>query len=187
MLKIRIPTPLHLAAQEGKLSIAKFFVDRGIDTGAQDNDGRTPLRIAAYNGNLDVVKFFLERNMGIEVKNNDPYKMIEIIKVLKKEIINQVETTPNVKRWAEFFVEKLRYSIKNVAQEKLKDGMLHDRYSSVNNLADEIYNSDGKLFDDIIKKVINDVYGKVDTKKNIKFYTRSWLYWSAYFRLRSCL
>ncbi|QJT94995.2 ankyrin repeat domain-containing protein, partial [Wolbachia endosymbiont of Diaphorina citri] len=161
--------PLHLAAQEGKLSIAKFFVDRGIDTGAQDNDGRTPLRIAAYNGNLDVVKFFLERNMGIEVKNNDPYKMIEIIKVLKKEIINQVETTPNVKRWAEFFVEKLRYSIKNVAQEKLKDGMLHDRYSSVNNLADEIYNSDGKLFDDIIKKVINDVYGKVDTKKILSF------------------
>ncbi|QLK12124.1 ankyrin repeat domain-containing protein [Wolbachia endosymbiont of Diaphorina citri] len=91
-----------------------------MDTGAQDNDGRTPLRIAAYNGNLDVVKFFLREIWVLRLKINDPYKMIEIIKVLKKEIINQVETTPNVKRWAEFFVEKLRYSIKNVAQEKLR-------------------------------------------------------------------
>ncbi|MFT4314937.1 MAG: ankyrin repeat domain-containing protein [Wolbachia pipientis] len=161
--------PLHLAAQEGKLNIAKFLVNRGIDTGTQDNDGRTPLRIAAYNGNLDVVKFFLDRNTGIEVKNNDPHQMMKIVKSVKKEIINQAETTPNVKRWAEFFVEKLRYSIKNVAQEKLKDDMLHDRYSSFNNLADEIYNSDGKLFDDIIKKVINEVYGKVDTKKILSF------------------
>lgn len=157
--------PLHWAAQEGKLNIAKFLVDKGADIGAKGNNGRTPLRIAAYNGNLDMVKFFLDGNMGIKVKSNDPYKMIEVVESVKNEIINQVDTLSNVKRWAKSFVEKLRYSIKSVAKEKLKDGMLHNRYSLVNELVNEIYKSDGKLFDDIIKGVINDVYGRVDTKK----------------------
>ncbi|WP_353287768.1 ankyrin repeat domain-containing protein [Wolbachia endosymbiont (group B) of Gerris lacustris] len=50
--------------------------------------------------------------------------------------------------------------------------MLRNRYSSVNELANEIYKSDGKLFDDIIKGVINEVYGRVDTKE-ILSYVRS--------------
>ncbi|WP_353271021.1 ankyrin repeat domain-containing protein [Wolbachia endosymbiont (group A) of Hedychridium roseum] len=158
--------PLHLAAQEGKLNIAEFLIDKGYDIKAEDKDSRTPLRIAGCNGNLDVVKFFLSKDAtNIEDRNNDPYKMMERVKVLKKEIINQAETVPNVKRWAEFFVEKLKYSIKNVVKEKLKDGMLHDRYGSVNTLANDIYNFDQRLFNNTIKGVINDVYGKVDTKK----------------------
>ncbi|WP_264686029.1 MULTISPECIES: ankyrin repeat domain-containing protein [unclassified Wolbachia] len=160
--------PLHLAAQEGKLNIAEFLIDKGYDIKdkAEDKDSRTPLRIAGCNGNLDVVKFFLSKDAtSIEDRNNDPYKMMETVKVLKKEIINQAETVPNVKRWAEFFVEKLKYSIKNVVKEKLKDGMLHDRYGSVNTLANDIYNFDQRLFNNTIKGVINDVYRKVDTKK----------------------
>lgn len=162
--------PLHWAAQVGNLNIAKFLVDKGADIVARDSDGRTPLYVAAYNGNLDMVKFFLGKNAGIE--NNDPYKMMKVVDVLKKEIINQVVAAANVEKWAELFVEKLRYSIKSVAKEKLKDGMLHNGYSSVNKFADEIYKSDGKLFDDIIKGVINDVYGRVDTKE-ILSYVRS--------------
>ncbi|WP_341815970.1 ankyrin repeat domain-containing protein [Wolbachia endosymbiont (group B) of Idaea biselata] len=157
--------PLHWAAQEGKLNIAKFLVDKGADIRAKDKDGRTPLLMAAYNGDLEMVKFFLDKNASIEAKSNDLYKMMGIVESAKKEIINQADTAANVKKWAEFFVEKLRYSIKSVAKEKLKDGMLHNGYSSVNKLADEIYRSDGKLFDDIIKGVINDVYGKLDIKK----------------------
>ncbi len=161
--------PLHLAAQEGKLNIAQYLVDKGADIQARDNDGRTPLRMAAYNGDLEMVKFFLDKNSSVEVKNNDPYKMMGIAESVKKEIISQADTASNVKRWAEFFVEKLRYSIKSVAKEKLKDGMLHDRYGSVNTLANEIYKSDGKLFDDIIRAIINDVYGRMDTKKILSF------------------
>ncbi|MFP3021113.1 MAG: ankyrin repeat domain-containing protein [Wolbachia sp.] len=161
--------PLHLAVQEDKLNIAKFLVDRGADIQARDSDGRTPLRMAAYNGDLEMVKFFLDKNASIEAKGNDPYKMMGVVEGVKKEIINQADTAPNVKRWAEFFVEKLRYSIKSVAKEKLKDGMLRNRYSSVNELANEIYKSDGKLFDDIIKGVINDVYGRVDTKETLSY------------------
>ncbi|WP_353286446.1 ankyrin repeat domain-containing protein [Wolbachia endosymbiont (group A) of Crataerina pallida] len=157
--------PLHWTAQQGNLNIAKFLVDKGADIGAKGNDGRTPLHVAACSGDLDMVKFFLDKNASIEAKSNDPYKMMGIVESAKKEIINQADTSSNVKRWAEFFAEKLRHSIKSVAQEKLKDGMLHDRYGSVNRLANEIYKSDGKLFDDIIKTVINDVYGRIDTKK----------------------
>ncbi|WP_265027618.1 ankyrin repeat domain-containing protein [Wolbachia endosymbiont (group B) of Chorthippus parallelus] len=161
--------PLLLAAQEGKLNIAKFLVDKGADIGAKGNDGRTPLHVAACSGDLDMVKFFLDKNASIEAKSNDPYKMMGIVESVKKEIINQADTSSNVKKWAKSFIEELRYSIKSVAQEKLKDGVLHDRYGSVNRLANEIYRSDGKLFDDIIKGVINDVYGKVDTKKILSF------------------
>ncbi|WP_353281274.1 ankyrin repeat domain-containing protein [Wolbachia endosymbiont (group A) of Andrena trimmerana] len=151
------------------MNIAKFLVDKGADIGAKDNDGRTPLHVAAYSGDLDMVKFFLDKNASIEAKSSDPYKMMGVVEGVKNEIINQADTAPNVKRWAEFFVEKLRYSIKSVAKEKLKDGMLHNRYSSVNELANEIYKSDGKLFDDIIKGVINDVYGRVDTKETLSY------------------
>ncbi|WMT84151.1 ankyrin repeat domain-containing protein [Wolbachia endosymbiont of Listronotus oregonensis] len=161
--------PLHWSAQQGNLNIAKFLVEKGADIGAKDKNGRTSLRIAACNGNLDMVKFFLDKNASIEAKGNDPYKMMGVVEGVKKEIINQADTAPNVKRWAEFFVEKLRYSIKSVAKEKLKDGMLRNRYSSVNELANEIYKSDGKLFDDIIKGVINDVYGRVDTKETLSY------------------
>ncbi len=161
--------PLHWTAQQGNLNIAKFLVDKGADIGAKDNDGRTPLHVAAYSGDLDMVKFFLDKNASIEAKSSDPYKMMGVVEGVKNEIINQADTAPNVKRWAEFFVEKLRYSIKSVAKEKLKDGMLHNRYSSVNELANEIYKSDGKLFDDIIKGVINDVYGRVDTKETLSY------------------
>ncbi len=164
--------PLHWAAQQGNLNIAKFLVERGADIGAKDKNGRTSLRIAACNGSLDIVKFFLDKNASIEAKSNDPYKMMGIVKSAKKEIINQADTSSNVRRWAEFFVEELRYSIRSVTKEKLKDGMLRNRYSSVNELANEIYKSDGKLFDDIIKGVINEVYGRVDTKE-ILSYVRS--------------
>ncbi|WP_386086930.1 ankyrin repeat domain-containing protein [Wolbachia endosymbiont (group A) of Norellia spinipes] len=157
--------PLHWAAQQGNLNIAKFLVDKGADIGAKDKNGRTSLRIAACNGNLDVVKFFLNKSVDIESESNDPDKMMGKIESVRKEIINQVGASSNVKKWAKSFIEELRYSIKSVAKEKLKDGMLRNRYSSVNELANEIYKSDGKLFDDIIRGVINDVYGKVDTKK----------------------
>ncbi len=118
--------PLHWAAQQGNLNIAKFLVEKGADIGAKDKNGRTSLRIAACNGSLDIVKFFLDKNASIEAKSNDPYKMMGVVEGVKKEIINQADTAPNVKRWAEFFVEKLRYSIKSVAKEKLKDGMLRN-------------------------------------------------------------
>lgn len=42
-------TPLHWAAREGNHEIAKFFIERGADTRAQDHLGRTPLDIALLN------------------------------------------------------------------------------------------------------------------------------------------
>lgn len=157
--------PLHLAAQEGKLNIAKFLVDKGADIGAKGNDGRTPLHVAACSCDLDMVKFFLDKNASIEAKSNDPYKMMGIVESAKKEIINQADTSSNVKRWAEFFVEKLRYSIKSVAKKELENSMLNAYKASNIELANKVYNFDKKLFDELTKEVVNDMYGKVDTKK----------------------
>ncbi|WP_265035142.1 MULTISPECIES: hypothetical protein [unclassified Wolbachia] len=55
--------------------------------------------------------------------------------------------------------------IKSLAKEKLKDGMLYDRYASVKEIADKIYNFDAELFGNAIKEAVNDVYGRVDTEK----------------------
>ncbi|BET30758.1 hypothetical protein wCauBTS_13650 [Wolbachia pipientis] len=157
--------PLHWAAQEGKLNIAKFLVDKGADIGAKGNDGRTPLHVAACSGDLNMVKFFLDKNASIEAKSNDPYKMMGIVESVKKEIINQADTSSNVKRWAKSFVERLRYSIKSKAKRELGDNILSNCDTSTIELTNRIYNFDKNLFDNIIKEVIDDAYGRVDTKK----------------------
>jgi ankyrin repeat protein len=43
-------TPLHAAAEEGRLNVVKFLVENGADKGAKNNEDRTPLHFAAENG-----------------------------------------------------------------------------------------------------------------------------------------
>lgn len=52
--------PLHIAARDGQLRLAKRLIDAGADVDLPDRDGRTPLAIARAQENRDVVDL-LER------------------------------------------------------------------------------------------------------------------------------
>ncbi|XP_077297855.1 uncharacterized protein LOC143919419 [Arctopsyche grandis] len=51
-------TPLHLAAECGRVSIVGLFVRRGTDVRATDKDGNTPLDVATKLNRTKVVDFF---------------------------------------------------------------------------------------------------------------------------------
>jgi len=53
-------TPLHLSCRKGHTDIARFLVEYGADTAAQDKHGSTPLHEASWNGHLDITRFLVE-------------------------------------------------------------------------------------------------------------------------------
>ena len=61
--------PLHVAASEGQVAIAKMLLDAGADKNAKDSDNQTPLQIAAFNGELEIVKMMLDA--GADVNTHD--------------------------------------------------------------------------------------------------------------------
>ncbi|EJT71108.1 hypothetical protein GGTG_10368 [Gaeumannomyces tritici R3-111a-1] len=58
-------TPLSWAAQKGKLSIVKVFVDRGADVNAQEKDGWTALMLASRSGHEAVARLLIDRGADI--------------------------------------------------------------------------------------------------------------------------
>jgi ankyrin repeat protein len=54
----------------GRLSIAAFLLDHGVDPGAKDGQGVTGLHWAAHYGHVETVKLLIQRNAPLEVKNN---------------------------------------------------------------------------------------------------------------------
>jgi ankyrin repeat protein len=55
-------TPLHVAAEAGRLEVARLLIDSGADVMARDEgDNATPLHWAAQNGHLEVVRLLLDR------------------------------------------------------------------------------------------------------------------------------
>jgi len=49
-------SPLHYAAEEGNVHIAKWLVNKGADVNQKDAFGMTPLHTACKHGNKDIVK-----------------------------------------------------------------------------------------------------------------------------------
>ncbi|XP_067125162.1 serine/threonine-protein phosphatase 6 regulatory ankyrin repeat subunit B-like [Centruroides vittatus] len=52
-------TPLHLAAEKGKLDVCSTLLELNADAHAIDNQGQTPLLLAAENDHPEIVKLFL--------------------------------------------------------------------------------------------------------------------------------
>ena len=53
-------TALHLAADDGGVSLADVLLRAGATVSAQDKNGLTPLHVAAYNGDADMVGLLLK-------------------------------------------------------------------------------------------------------------------------------
>ncbi|GJQ14560.1 hypothetical protein GpartN1_g6351.t1 [Galdieria partita] len=62
-------TPLHLAAGNGQLEVAKFLVNKGAELNAQNDAGNTPLHWAALLGELEVVQFLIAQGADPCVEN----------------------------------------------------------------------------------------------------------------------
>jgi ankyrin repeat protein len=52
-------TPLHLSSRKGHVDLARFLVEHGANTAAQDQDGSTPLHEASRNGHLDIARILV--------------------------------------------------------------------------------------------------------------------------------
>ena len=53
-------TPLHVAASQGSVAVAKCLVEAGADLRSFDEEQMTPLHFACMEGNLEVAKLLFE-------------------------------------------------------------------------------------------------------------------------------
>ena len=53
-------TPLHIAAENGHLSLCQLIIENVTVKNPKDKDGRTPLHLSAKRGHLQVYRMLLE-------------------------------------------------------------------------------------------------------------------------------
>jgi len=64
-------TPLHIAAFNGRLEVAKLLVANKADVNAKAKNGSMPLHLAAAKGNKELVEFLLASKAEINALDND--------------------------------------------------------------------------------------------------------------------
>ena len=62
-------TPLHIACNQGYLSIVQYLIEKGANIEAKDKYQQTPLHIACQNNNLPVVQYLIEKGANIEAQD----------------------------------------------------------------------------------------------------------------------
>ena len=64
-------TPLHVAASEGHLQIARRLLECDTDVNAQNEDKETPLHVALKRGHLEVARMLIERGADMSTPDKD--------------------------------------------------------------------------------------------------------------------
>ena len=64
-------TPLHTAAREGNIEIAKALLDNGAKLNVLDEDGLTPLHYAIKYNKPEMVDYLLSRGAFVNIKDNN--------------------------------------------------------------------------------------------------------------------
>ena len=64
-----IELSMHFA-REGMTGELAGFVDHGLPSDVQDDDGNTPLMLAAYHGHSETVQMLIERGADVDLRNN---------------------------------------------------------------------------------------------------------------------
>jgi hypothetical protein len=64
-------TPLHVAAFNDHVDVAKLLLEDKADVNAKSNNGSTPLHLAAAKGNKDMVELLLDSKADVDAKDND--------------------------------------------------------------------------------------------------------------------
>jgi ankyrin repeat protein len=57
-------TPLHLAAQPGRIEVVRVLLEHGANAAAEDDNGSTALQVASNNGHDEVMKLLSEHRAG---------------------------------------------------------------------------------------------------------------------------
>ena len=64
------PSPILLAAREGRVNAVRYLLDQGADVNARDNAGNTALAEATYYAQIPVIKELLARGANINALTN---------------------------------------------------------------------------------------------------------------------
>ncbi len=63
-------TPLHVAAEEGNLKVAKFLLINEADVMAKDKHGSEPLHLAAHRGHPELIELFIKKGALVNNRND---------------------------------------------------------------------------------------------------------------------
>ncbi len=69
-------TPLHVASEFNRISIAKLLIERGADLEAKDISEQTPLHLASFWNRIETAKLLLDAGADLEAKDrwgNTPF------------------------------------------------------------------------------------------------------------------
>ena len=64
-------TPLHFAAENGHVEIARLLLQNGAELNAKNNYGSTSLHCAASQDNIDILHLLVENGADLEAQDND--------------------------------------------------------------------------------------------------------------------
>jgi hypothetical protein len=71
-------TPLHYAAWNGHIEIARLLLQNGAEVNARSHGDYTPLHCASFHGHVDILHLLVENGADLEAQNNDGYRVLHL-------------------------------------------------------------------------------------------------------------